>query len=43
MAVEEALAMLIGHFGERLFRARAMSDDMVDEILQLGGDVIPGL
>ena len=34
MAVEEALAILIDHFGGRPFRVRDMSDDMVDEVLQ---------
>ena len=42
MAVEEALATLIAHFGDTAFRVRDMSDDMVDEVLDLGGDSIPG-
>ena len=42
MAEEEALAALQDYFGERSFQVRDMSNAVVTEVLDLGGDAIRG-
>ena len=42
MAETEALTALREVFGDRTFRVQDMSDELVTEILNLGGDAIPG-
>ena len=42
MAEEEALAALREVFGERSFQVRDMSNELVVEILTVGGDAIRG-
>ena len=42
MAEQEALAALRDVFGERSFRVQDMSNELVVEILTLGGDSIRG-